>query len=246
MKLISLVTIALMFEIIFLGLGIIPAIANDDGVSNDSTACFTYNVGAYSSYYWIANLTDDRMGLETGSVAIYDNGSHIFLWIGVWSKPYLAYGELDKDGDGLMDVDAKDKNGDGVIDRYDLKSNGIIITGLGNPYGIGKDEEGYRWKVDSNQDGSPKNRRDPEITVPSWDLNLNAGGILDGPIVYAAKIPIPEDKLSFDICIKMHASPPALPPFPIFVISEFPLGLSGVAVLLFSALSIFALSKKKF
>ena len=71
---------------------------------------------------------------------------------------------------------AKDKNGDGVIDRHDLGSDGVEIN-LECLTGDFKVE--YKWKVDSEQDGSPKDRRDPEITVPSWDLNLSSGGILE-------------------------------------------------------------------
>jgi len=227
-----------------LSVGVSPVAAS--GVTNTLEASFEYVVGTYSSYYWITNLTSGD--IDVGSVAIYDDGSDIYIWVGVWSKPYLAYGELDKNGDGLIDeemyeigkggVMKGDKNKDGKIDRYDLKSDGIIIIGLGNPYGTGKDE-GYRWKVDSNTDGSPSQRRDSEITVPSWDLNLAEGGILDGAIVYIAKIPIPSDGTTFQIQLEVHASPPFLPPFPEFVVPEYPFGTILGLSMCFAALAVF-------
>jgi len=169
-------------------------------VDNTLTASFPYSVGSYS--FWEEQLFDVRYHLPCGVVAIYDDGSDIHLWVIVWSKPYLAWGELDKNGDHLIDSNTKDKNRDGVIDRYDLKSDGIEIRGLGGVGGM------YKWKVDSRRDGSPADRRDPEITVPSWDLNLNPGGILDGPIEYLAEIPIPSGQTTFQISLKVHASPP--------------------------------------
>ena len=167
----------------------------------------------------------------SGGVWIYDDGDYIHIWVGVWVKPFLAYGEkIDKDGDGVIGPDPIDENGDGDYDREDLKSDGIIILRLGDPYGTGKDA-GYRWKVGSNTDGSPENRRDPEITVPSWDLNLLPGGVLDGKIVYIAKIPIPTGQTSFDIYIEVHASPTKLSSP--FVVPEFPMGtLVAVSTLL--------------
>ena len=209
------------------------------GVGDKGTASFTYDIGTYSDYYNIVNMTDG--GIEMGSIAIYDDGSYIYIWVGVWSKPYLAYGhgELDENGDGVIDADKYvvggngfmkgDKNKDGVIDKHDCKSDGIIIEGLGDPHGSGKDDSGYRWKVDSNADDSPKQYRDPEINVPSWTDD----GMLVGPIVYIATIPIPSGETSFSINIEVHASPPKAQPFPPFVVPEYPLGtLAAIATML--------------
>ena len=205
------------------------------GVGDKGSASFTYDLGTYSDYYNIVNMTDG--GIEMGSIAIYDDGSNIYIWVGVWSKPYLAYGELDKDGDGTIDADKYeikkdglmkgDKNKDGVIDKHDLKSDGITIEGLGDPHGSG--DSGYRWYVDSNEDDSPKKYRDPEINVPSWTDD----GMLVDPIVYIASIPIPSGETSFSIDIEVHASPPEAQPFPTFVIPEYPLGtLAAIATML--------------
>jgi hypothetical protein len=195
---------------------------------------FTYTVGDYSSWYNIANIT------ECASIVIKDDGVNIYIGVGVWKKPYLAYGELDKDGDHLIDPGAKDKNGDGVIDRYDLGSDGVEIN-LECLTGDFKVE--YKWKVDSEKDGSPKDRRDPEITVPSWDLNLSPGGILDGRIEYFAQIPIPSTCSSFKITtVKAHASPHD--PVPSFVIPQVPFGTIGAVVAFFAALGAKTIRKK--
>jgi len=133
--------------------------------------------------------------------------------------------------DGLM---KGDKNKDGTINHHDLGSDGITIEGLGNPH-EGKDT-GYRWYVDSKEDGTPKKYRDPEITVPSW----TATGILVGPIKYCAKIPIPSGETSFKINICVHASPPMKTPF--FVVPEFAIGTIGPIIA--SAAAIY-ISKKQ-
>ncbi len=107
MKILSLLLIGVMLGILFSVAGITPVVAAS--VDKESKASFTYVIGTHSSWYWITNLTEvndkgkDGVFNKTGSVAIYDNGSHIFVYVGVWSKPYLAYGELDKDGDGFID-----------------------------------------------------------------------------------------------------------------------------------------------
>jgi hypothetical protein len=199
------------------------------------TEDFTYNVGDYSSWYNIANISN------CATIVIYDDGVDIHIGVGVWKKPYLAYGELDKDGDNLIDPGASDKNGDGKIDRYDLKSDGVIIKLEGSKC---RYKAEYKWKVDSEKDGFPTDRRDPEITVPSWDLNLNPGGILDGRIEYYATIPIPSTCSSFKITVNGHASPHAVVPH--FVIPEVPLGTIGTIFAVFAALGIFARPKKIF
>jgi hypothetical protein len=204
-------------------------------VGDKGAASFTYDLGTYSDYYNIANITDG--GAEMGSISIYDDGVYIYIWVGVWSKPYLAYGELDRDGDGVIDAkkyEVKnsgfmkgDKNKDGEIDKHDLKSDGVTIEGLGDPHG--SEDSGYRWYVDSKVDDSPKKYRDPEIDVPSWtDV-----GMLEGPIVYIATIPIPSGETSFSIDIEVHASPPECQPFPTFVVPESPLGtLASITAML--------------
>jgi len=194
---------------------------------------FTYTVGDYSSWYNIANIS------KCATIVIKDDGVNIYIGVGVWKKPYLAYGELDKDGDHLIDPGASDKNGDGVIDRYDLGSDGVEIN-LECLTGDFKVE--YKWKVDSEKDGSPKDRRDPEITVPSWDLNLNPGGILNGRIEYFAQIPIPSTCSSFKITVDAHASPHD--PVPSFVIPQVPFGTIGAIVAFFAALGVKAIRKK--
>ena len=183
-----------------------------------------------------------------GSIAIYDDGSYIYIWVGVWSKPYLAYGELDKDGDGVIDADKYevknsglmkgDKNKDGDIDKYDLKSDGITIEGFGDPHG--SKDSGYRWYVDSNEDDSPSKYRDAEINVPSWTDD----GILVGPIVYIASIPIPSGEISFSIDIKVHASPPKSQPFPEFVVPEYPLGTIAAITSMLIALALTTRARK--
>ncbi len=201
---------------------------------NKDSVTFTYTVGDYSSWHNIANIT------ECATIVIKDDGVNISIGVGVWKKPYLAYGELDKDGDHLIDPGAKDKNSDGVIDRYDLSSDGVEIK-LECLTGEFKVE--YIWKVDSKTDGTPSDRRDPEITVPSWDLNLNPGGILDGRIEYYAQIPIPSTCPSFKITIiRIHASPPD--PIPEFHIPQVPFGTIGAVVAFFAALGVKAIRKK--
>jgi len=216
------------------------------GVGDKGTASFTYDIGTYSEYYNVVNMTDD--GTEMGSIAIYDDGSYIYIWVGVWSKPYLAYGELDKDGDGVIDADKYevkksglmkgDKNKDGDIDKYDLKSDGITIEGLGDPHG--SKDSGYRWYVDSKEDDSPSKYRDPEIDVPSWTDD----GILVGPIIYIASIPIPSGETSFSIDIKVHASPPKSQPFPEFVVPEYPLGTIAAITSMLIALALTTRARK--
>lgn len=93
--------------------------------------------------------------------------------------------------------------------------------------------------MNSHEDGAPSDRRDPEITVPSWDLNLfKPGGILDGDIEYIAKITIPNGQTSFDIDIEVHASPTKLGS--LFVVPEFPMGTLVAVFTLILALGIWA------
>jgi len=208
------------------------------GPGDKGTASFSYEVGTYASYQTIASLDDESVPM--GRVSIYDDGSYIYIHVAVWSKPYLAYGELDKNGDGVIDADKYDtkkdgqmkgdKNKDGTIDHNDLGSDGITIEGLGNPH-EGKDT-GYRWYVDSKDDDTPKKYRDPEITVPSWTPT----GILTGPINYYAKIPIPSGERTLKIDIEVHASPPRGPPP--FVVPEFAIGTIGPMIASAAALYI--------
>ena len=208
--------------LILLSAQLIPGVLAG-GIGDQGSASFTYDLGTYSEYNFIDTLDDD--GEQMGDIEIYNDDTYIYIRIKVYSKPYLAYGELDKNGDGVIDADKYDvdkhgnmkgdKNKDGVIDKYDLKSDGVTIEGLGDPHG--SEASGYIWCVDSHDDDSPKKYRDPEITVPSWTDQ----GMLVGPIVYIAKIPIPSGETYFSIDInKVHASPP----MPNFVIPEVPYG----------------------
>lgn len=166
-------------------------------VGNCMHACFTYNVGAYSGYHLVAYLEGEG-DVDAGSVEVYDDNSYIFIRAVVWSKPYLAYGELDKNGDGILDDPSKN--------RDDLSSDGITIT-IRSGKCMHACSDTYTWKVGKGK------QRDSQITVPSWnnDIGPATPNILSGPIVYLAKILIPTCGRcggSFEICLNVHASPP--------------------------------------
>lgn len=176
---------------------------------------------------------------------MYNDDDNIYIFVRVWVKPYLAFGELETvKGSGVLNGETKndpplvppdykkDKDNDGTVDRYDLGSDGIVIEGLGNHYFSADDKIGYRWFVDTVNDGShdpkdDKKRRDEEFLVPSWEANLGPGGILEGMIEYRAEIPIERvlDETGHNpwtIDFEVHASPKML--IPEQMIPEVPYG----------------------
>lgn len=231
-----LLLVGLMLGTLFSGFG--GTLVKAGGMKNDSHAEFTYN-WEHTDWFPIADLHEklnDPSSLVMGRVWIKHDDASIHLWVAVYSKQYFAYGEIETfKGSGVLEENK---------DKYDLHSNGIIIKGLGNPYGNEKDTEGYRWKVDSPLNPPKGKRRDPEITVPSWkDVGEGVPNILTGPILYIAKIPRAlAGSGPFTIYIKVHASPPG--EIFEFYIPEFPMGTLGAVFAVFLALSIFALNKR--
>ena len=219
---------------------------------NENSATFTYTKDDFTSGYgFVEDLENEEGPTVSGEVWMYNDASNIYIYAFVRVKPYLAYGkgELDEDFDREIDPGITDKNGDGSIDRYDLKSDGFYIFGLGDPYYVDNDnQKGYRWRVDSDSSNLPsKDRRDPEIDVPSWNANLGPGGILDTTIIeYFAVIPIAdvetaEGSSPWDIDIEVHASPNI--PVPEFYSPEVPFGTIGAFLAFFAALGVMALRK---
>lgn len=225
-----------------------------------------YDVGDSTGWTWEGDLVNEDGSTVSGGIWMYNDDDNIYISVLVWVKPYLAYGELETfKGSGVLDWSTKndpphvppeykkDKDNDGTVDRYDLGSDGIIIEGLGDPYYVDDDKQkGYRWFVDTKNDGShdpkdDKKRRDPEIDVPSWNANLGPGGILEGKIEYFAEIPIADVVAAvgdspWEIDIEVHASPKN--PIPEFVIPEVPFGTIGAFVAFFAALGVTAIRKK--
>jgi len=216
--------------------------AKDPKFKNENSATFTYTKDDFTSDYgFVKDLVNEFGPTVTGEVWMYNDASHLFIYAFVRVKPYLAYGELDKDYDRTLDDITKD--------RDDLRSDGIVILELGDPYYVSDDKEkGYRWFV-GPLDSNKGKRRDPEIDVPSWNANLGPGGILDTTIIeYFAVIPIADVEAAVgpspwvDIFVEVHASPNI--PVPEFVIPEVPFGTIGALVAFFAALGVTAIRKK--
>jgi hypothetical protein len=234
-------------------------------LGNRNSGTVDYDVGDSTGWTWEGDLVNEDGSTVSGGIWMYNDVDTIYIAVLVWVKPYLAYGELETfKGSGVLDWSTKndpphdppeykkDKDNDGTVDRYDLGSDGIIIEGLGDPYYVDDDKQkGYRWFVDTKNDGShdPKDdekRRDPEIDVPSWNANLGPGGILEGKIEYFAEIPIADVVAAvgdspWEIHIEVHASPKN--PIPEFVIPEVPFGTIGALVAFFAALGVTAIRK---
>lgn len=94
-----LLLVGLILGTLFSGFGGTPiafAPGGGGGLKNTNHASFTYAIDTHSSYHWIADLNNDDGATISGGVWIYDDDVYIYIWVGVWSKPYLAYGELEK------------------------------------------------------------------------------------------------------------------------------------------------------
>ena len=214
------------------------------GNINEGTVIF--ELGDYpSGYVHVGNLVNEDGSTVTGGIWMYNDTDTIYIAVLVWVKPYLAYGKSEietSDGSGVVDS-TKDKDNDGTVDRYDLKSDGIIILVHADPMEDNIQKE-YRWFVDMKKDGShtPDKGQDAEIDVPSWNANLGSGGILEGQIEYFAEIPIADVLAAlgsnpWDICVEVHASPKSLGSD--FVVPEFPLGTLSAALTMLVALLLF-------
>jgi len=164
------------------------------GVGNASAGSFTYIKGTYSSYTQAAVLTSTSNGQQTGIIKAYDDGINLYIWVYTWAKPYLGYGEK------VASTPSLGVAGMGS-DGLSINLNGIIPTTLGGGQ--------YNWKVDSSA------VKDPEIDSPSYDISavsgaLAPGGILSGPDVFIATIPI-DSQTTFNVALFMHHSPPKTP-----------------------------------
>jgi len=220
-----------------------------------------YEVGDSTGWTWEGDLVNEDGSTVSGGIWMYNDVDTIYIAVLVWVKPYLAYGELETfKGSGVLDWSTKndpphvppeykkDKDKDGTVDRYDLKSDGIIILVRADPIEDNIQKE-YRWFVDMETDGShtPTKGQDAEIDVPSWNANLGPGGIMEGKIEYFAEIPIADvveavGGSPWEIFIEVHASPEN--PIPEFVIPEVPFGTIGALVAFFAALGLTAIRKK--
>lgn len=237
---------SLFLMICLISLGSTAIIPRARAVGAEGEASLTYSLCDYSDYTQITHVYDGAT--KMGSVQIYDDGSNIYLKVLVWSKPWLACGEkpLDKNSDGILGPGESDKNGDGNIDKFDLKSDGLEVKVIHNSNVLAD----YLWYVDTNKHGVYT--RDPHIQVPSWTDGPNDGadpwGILTGPIVYLATIPVSEFGLTecgteFDIeILELHASPPMEQHF---WIPEFPLGTISTIMVALTALGIFLRTRSK-
>jgi hypothetical protein len=172
--------------------GINPAFAT--GVGNSSSASFTYVKGTYTSYTNVAILYSTSNAQQTGIIKAYDDGVNLYIWTYTWAKPYLGWGEkVDSNNDGIADngLDRNAMGSDGIA----INLNGVMPSGLTGQ---------YSWKVDSSA------VKMPQIDSPSWDLNLAPGGILSGPDVYVATIPM-GSTTTFNVALLVHHSPPKEP-----------------------------------
>lgn len=175
----------------------------DDSDQNDFSACFDYAFGTNDAATFVADLLPDGSNLVSGKVYVYDDDADtIFIKATLAVKPSLAWGEIDKDGDGVLDEGVRDKNKDGIINHLELRSDGFLVrfvdssdTTLPN-----YEWEWYVWPVNTQNDA---------IDVPSYDNNdpgnQGINGPIFGPVVYYATLS--NAGYQGRICLNIHASP---------------------------------------
>lgn len=238
----------------------VPGAHADLGHVNDGDVTFTKvtTLPYPDDYLYVGDLVNhNEPTIVTGEIGMYNDATYIYIRasVFVWVKPYLAFStsELEAfDGSGVLDKISldkhgnykKDKNKDGTVDKHDLKSDGIYIFGLGDPYLHVDNEKGYRWRVDSDSSDLPsKDRRDPEFYVPSWDETVYPDGIVEEQIIYEAKIPISVVEGAgitspWNIIFEVHVSPHA--EIPEVIIPELPLGTLSAVFTMLAALVLFS------
>jgi len=170
----------------------LPSVTSAEASHNPQ--CFVYELGNASGYTSLGDFKEKNE--YVGTLTAYDSGGVLHIGIYIYAKPYFAWGEKDKDGNG-------------TVEPSELRSDGIKLSVFGAI---------YEWWVDEDKP------HDPAFQVSSYPDGINSEPImyflnLEVPGGYDVGDTV-------EICVeKVHVSPKEfVDPTPPYPIPEVPIG----------------------